>query len=438
MTKTARRWLSTVSPAPEGFALVALTKRHLLHEPVTLLVSELAEVELLLPDYRQRFVGVIVTPGSPVSLTALSPQAWHAILPLPLDDTARALISGWLQSIEHADQAQQSGLTGRARNERLARELASTQADYHTVTERLRGQVDELLAAKWALSDSNLALESRVARRTTALAEALGSLTQAQSELVQKEKLAVLGSMVAGVAHELNTPIGNALTVATTLRHEARQLRNAVENGTLKRSALERFTTESDEMTEVLERNLHIAAEFIGHFKQLAVDQTSENRRQFLLSDVVSDTLSALSPRLRKSEHQIKLTLDDSVRLDSYPGAVSQVLTNLIINALVHAFDSRKQGLMQLQSYLSEDKKSVEIVFSDNGVGITEAHQRRVFDPFFTTRLGEGGSGLGMNLVYNLVTAMLGGRINLRSASGAGTQIRLNLPLIAPQVMASS
>lgn len=439
MAETASRWLCAWDPAPAGFSPVTLSKRHLLNGPVAVLVLTLGQVESVLPDFRQRFVGVIITPGQPSSLCALSAHAWHATLPPELDAVSRMLIGGWLRSMERADQALQHGATAHTRNERLARELASTQADYHAVTERLRRQVDELQEAKWALSDANLALESRVARRTAALAlanenlsAAVQGLQQAQDELVRKEKLAALGSMVAGVAHELNTPIGTALTVSTTLCHEARQLKCRVEEGALTRSALQRYVSDSEEMGVLVERNLRMAAEIIGHFKQMAVDQTSENRRQFLLSDVVSDTLFALSPRLRRCGHQIALDLDNGICLDSYPGAISQVLSNLIINALVHGFDGREQGHMQLRSQLNADQTGVEIVFRDDGVGIAPEHQNRVYDPFFTTRMGKGGTGLGMHLVYNLVTSVLGGKISLRSTPGAGTEIGLNLPLVAP------
>ncbi|MBK9346465.1 MAG: HAMP domain-containing histidine kinase [Burkholderiales bacterium] len=352
---------------------------------------------------------------------------------------SRMLIGGWLRSMERVDQTSQEVATANARNERLARELASTQADYHAVTERLRRQVDELQEAKWALSDANTALESRVARRTAALAlankslsEAVQELQQAQDELVRKEKLAGLGSLVAGVAHELNTPIGTALTVSTSLCHEARQIKRHVEEGVLTRSALMHYVSDSEEMGDMVERNLRMAAEIIGHFKQMAVDQTSENRRQFVLSDVVSDTLFALSPRLRRSGHLVELALDNGICLDSYPGAISQVLSNLIINALIHAFDTRAQGHMQLHSHLTDDGQGVEIVFRDDGVGISPANQKRVFDPFFTTRLGQGGTGLGMHLVYNLVTSVLGGKIRLHSTPGMGTEICLSLPLVAP------
>jgi signal transduction histidine kinase len=202
-----------------------------------------------------------------------------------------------------------------------------------------------------------------------------------------------------------------------------------VEEGALTRSALLRYATNGAEMGELVERNLHLAEEIIGHFKQMAVDQTSEHRRQFLLSDVVSDTLFALSPRLRASGHIIELVLDDGIRLDSYPGAISQVLTNLVINALVHGFEGRQNGRMQLHGHLSTDRKAVDIVFSDDGVGIRQENLKRVFDPFFTTRMGQGGTGLGMHLVHNLVTAVLGGKINLHSTPGAGTEICMSVPL---------
>jgi len=443
MAETAGHWLCSVEIAQPGFTVAACTKRNLLNGAVILLARDLTEIESALPDYRVSFVGIIVTPGEPCSVEPLSPLAWRAVLPLPLNESARTMLRGWLQSIEQASQARQSEVTARIQHQRLERAIASTQADYNDVTSRLRCQVDELQQSKMALFENNSELENRVTQRTTALAQAntdlssvVRELQQTQSELVHKEKMAGLGSMVAGVAHELNTPIGNALTVASAMCYEARTLRRSVQAGALKRSALERYTTETEEMSDAVEKNLAIAANIIGHFKQLSVDQTSENRRQFLLSNVISDTLSALGPRLRKSTHQLELDLDNSLRLDSFPGAIGQVLANLIINALIHAFNGREAGRMTLRSHLIEDGNSVEIVFTDDGAGISEAHQKRVFDPFFTTRLGQGGSGLGMHLVYNLVTSMLGGKIKLNSHLGRGTQIQLTIPIAAPTLAA--
>ncbi len=432
-------WWTTLDPAPPGFTATALAKRQLLQGPVVVLVSTLQELQAVLPDYAQRMVGIALTPASTCSVQALSSHAWHACIPLPLDDTTRALVRGWLHSIAQTDQAETAAGSAVSRNERATALLGFIQNDYQKLTHRLRQQVDELTHTKQALSDANEALEQRVAARTQALEEAnahlsqvVNELRQTQSELVHQEKLASLGSMVAGVAHELNTPIGNALTVSSAWSFQAQQIRTSVQEGTLKRSTLERFSDDCVDMGDVVERNLRMAAEVIGHFKQLAVDQTSERRRVFLLQDIVADTLAALSPRLRQSHHRIELAIDPDLELDSYPGAISQVLNNLIINALVHAFEGRAQGHMRLLGQTAHSGDCAELVFTDDGVGITAVDLKRVFDPFFTTRMGQGGTGLGMHLVYNLVTAVLGGKIRLESMPDVGTEVHIVLPLKAP------
>ena len=233
---------------------------------------------------------------------------------------------------------------------------------------------------------------------------------------------------------ELNTPIGNALTVATTLHHEAMQLNRMLQEGTLKRSSLDRYASSTQKVTQVMEKNLHRAANIIGHFKQLAVDQVSENRRQFQLSEIISDTLTALNPKLAKTTHQLHLQLDDKLTMDSFPGAISQVLTNFILNALLHAFEDRVEGQMRLETRtLKETPDTIELIFSDNGSGISAANLPRVFDPFFTTKLGQGGSGLGMHITWHLVTAILGGKIILNSTPNQGTHINVLIPRCAPE-----
>lgn len=432
-------WWTTVDPAPPGFTTTTLAKHQLLQGSVVVLVPSLAELKAILPDYEQRMVGIVLTPARTCSMQALSSHAWHVGMPLPLDDKAHALLDGWLRSIAQTDRAETAAISAMARNERATAQLGYIQTDYQKLTHRLRRQVDELTLTKKALSDANEALEQRVAARTQALEEANAHLSQVvhelqhtQSELVHKEKLAGLGSMVAGVAHELNTPIGNALTVASAWSFQAQKIHAELQDGALTRSALQRFTQDCEEMGDVVERNLRMAADVIGHFKQLAVDQTSERRRTFLLQDVVADTLIALNPMLRQSTHRLDVEVDPGIRLDSYPGAISQVLNNLVGNALLHAFEDRPEGAMKLRSHEGTTPDTVELVFSDDGVGISATDLKRVFDPFFTTRMGQGGSGLGMHLVYNIVTAVLGGKIRLESVPGAGTLVHIVLPLRAP------
>lgn len=277
----------------------------------------------------------------------------------------------------------------------------------------------------------NATLELRVGQRTRELSEALERLTKAQSELVRREKMSALGSLVAGIAHELNTPIGNSLTVASTLQDQSKAF--SVHMGTgLTRSRLEEYVDNTQEGAGILMRGLRHAADLVASFKQVAVDQTSVNRRRFNLDETVEEILLTLRPSIRKTAYTVESEIPPGISMESYPGPLGQVLTNLINNALLHGFDGCAHGSVTIGA-VRQGADHVRFTVCDDGVGIAEAHLARVFDPFFTTKLGRGGSGLGLNIVYNLVHDVLGGRIEVDSTVGQGTCFSMLLPLAAPQ-----
>lgn len=296
--------------------------------------------------------------------------------------------------------------------------------------------VTEQQQAQAALEALNSELEARVTARTQELQGALESLQRAQAELVRAEKLAGLGSLVAGMAHELNTPIGNAVIVASTLADQRRRFSGEVAEG-LRKSALTRFMGEVEEGIEVMERNLRRAAELISGFKQVAVDQSSHQRREFDLRELVHELSLTLSPTLRRGGVELSVSLPAQVRMDSHPGPLSQVLMNVINNAVVHAFERQPSPQVRIAGELLAGER-VRLTLTDNGCGIEPQHLPRVFDPFFTTRLGKGGSGLGMHIVYSLVTELLGGTVNIESTVGVGTTVSMELPLHAPTPQAST
>ncbi len=291
-------------------------------------------------------------------------------------------------------------------------------------------QTDRLKAEE-AQHILNVELEQRVAARTAELSEALATLRRAQNELVQSEKLASLGSMVAGVAHELNTPVGNALMVASTLTDQQQQFEQSLDQG-LSRSALNHFLLSVRDTSDILDRNLRRTADLINSFKQVAVDQTSEQRRGFDLREVAHEVLVTLSPSLRKTSHSLISEIPPDIRFDSFPGPLEQVLMNLTNNALRHGFEGRSNGQMRLLAELISDEW-VRLRFSDDGVGISDKNLQKIFDPFFTTKLGQGGSGLGLSIAYNIVTGMLGGKIEVYSELGRGSEFVIDLPLTAPK-----
>ena len=301
---------------------------------------------------------------------------------------------------------------------------------YFDITDRKRAQEGML--------ELNAQLEARVARRTAELQGANGELSQAlstlqiaQDQLVQSEKLAALGSLVAGVAHELNTPIGNGLTVASTLEHRIESFQALVNQG-LRKSDLQTLLTDMQLASEILVRNLGRAAALVASFKQVAVDQTSSHRRTFDLGAVVAEILVTLNPALRKTACSVHTRIDDGLAMNSYPGPLGQVLTNLINNAVLHGFEPGEEGKIEVQAW-SKDANEVVIEVRDSGRGIAPENLHRVFDPFFTTRLGQGGSGLGLHIVHNLVHSVLGGRIAVHSRPGSGATFSITLPMTAPE-----
>ena len=297
------------------------------------------------------------------------------------------------------------------------------------VTERRRLERD--------LSELAATLEQRVAERTTALRHAneelattLATLQRAQSELVRSEKLAALGSLVAGVAHELNTPIGNCMTVASTLDEQVQEFDAAIRTG-VRRSTLEGFTGSARTASDILLRNLRRAAELVASFKQVAVDQTSSQRREFSLEEVVAEILLTLQPTIRKTPYKVVCEVPADIVCDSYPGPLGQALANLINNSILHGFEGRTSGLIRITAQAIAPAR-FQLVVADDGVGISIADQPRIFDPFFTTKLGKGGSGLGLHIVYNLVTGILGGEISVHSGAEGGTRVVIVAPLSAP------
>jgi len=303
--------------------------------------------------------------------------------------------------------------------------------------ERMR---QALLSAFEALRQHNLNLEETVTQRTAELtasnaelSDALQTLQTAQRELVESEKLASLGRLVAGVAHELNTPLGNALTVVSALDDRYKQLEAMLTGGVqLRRSTLEELARDTRRGQDILQRNVQKAADLVRDFKQVAIDQTNDMRRDFDLGKVVEDVLVMVEPSFKHTPFIIQTELCHGLMLNSYPGALGQVLTNLLMNALLHGFDGREQGRVMVRCAPLNDTEA-ELIVSDDGRGMDESVRRRIFDPFFTTKLGTGGSGLGMHIVHSIVTNVLGGQIEVKSTPGQGTQMLMRLPLVAPQ-----
>jgi signal transduction histidine kinase len=260
---------------------------------------------------------------------------------------------------------------------------------------------------------------------------ALLELNAAQQNLIDAERLAALGGLVAGVAHEVNNPVGISLTVASSFARRTDQFDAEMRSSTpLRRSQLEEFVRSSRDASQQLVGNLHRAAELIQSFKQVAVDRSHAERRQFSLGEATDQIIASLRPVLKRSPITLSVDVPEGLVVDGFPGSYGQILTNLFLNAANHAFPGGRSGAITI-SAKPRGNDDIEIIFADNGAGMTPDVQRQAFDPFFTTRRNEGGTGLGLHIVYNLVTQQLGGRMMLESRLGQGTTFRIIMPRAA-------
>jgi signal transduction histidine kinase len=298
-----------------------------------------------------------------------------------------------------------------------------------TMDERvLAAQVSILLVTIGASVLAALFAEIRDKRR---LAEAALHASETQRYLIENERLAALGRLVAGVAHELNGPVGISLTVASTLAVRSTNFKSEVFSGPVRRSTVAEFGDGCRDAANQLVANLERAGDLIDAFKQVAVDRSDADRRSFDLKLATEQIVASVRPGIRKSKAALALEIPSDILLDSYPGAYGQVLTNLIFNAVIHGFAETTGGNIEIKAERL-GAEQVKITLSDDGHGIPQDVQRHVFDPFFTTRRAKGNTGLGLYIVHNLVTEQLGGRITLVSAPGQGTTLCMTLPLIAP------
>ena len=268
-------------------------------------------------------------------------------------------------------------------------------------------------------------LEERVEERTRELEKSLEQLQEAQKELILSEKLAALGGLVAGVAHEINTPLGIGVTASSFLEEKLKELSTKYENDELKRSELEKFIRIGMESSYNILTNLNRAAELVKSFKQVAADQSSEIPRQFNLKHYVDEVLMSLRPKYKRTRHTIRNECPD-VDMFSFPGAFMQIITNLLVNSLTHAFGDDDEGIITIGGTVKEHE--LKFTFSDNGAGISPELSCRIFEPFCTSRRGKGGTGLGLHIVFNTVTQALNGTIRFDSSPNKGTTFTITMP----------
>jgi signal transduction histidine kinase len=298
---------------------------------------------------------------------------------------------------------------------------------FNNMSSELDKKTNQLKSYAASLESSNLELKRYQTTLEEMVEQRTSTLKSAQKQLIESEKMASLGELVAGVAHEINTPVGVGVTAASFLKDETNNINKKYLSNSMTKEDFDEYLSCSLQTTDMIFSNLQRATELVKSFKQVAVDQTVEDHRLFSVISYIEEVLLTLHPRLKKTQHIIELTGDRGIELDSFPGSFSQIVTNLIMNSVIHAFDEGVAGCISM--HIERDDEQVIIIYADNGIGVDTENLAKIFDPFFTTKRGYGGTGLGMHIVYNLVTQQFKGLIKCESRLGQGVKFTITIPV---------
>ncbi len=355
--------------------------------------------------------------------------ACEKVRALPKNNFVPIMMITSLEDLESINRAYQAGAT----------DFSTKPLNWDIIGHRVRYMIRtshdfiELQKTKRDLNQLNLDLEERVIRRTEQLKsvnqnlkEMLDELQATQSQLIEAEKLASLGALVAGVAHEVNTPIGIAITTISMLSEDLGKLEKLYSQNLVKRSDLSGYLSGTKEEISLAEMNLHRAAELIKSFKQVSTDQLSEKRRNFNLKEYLEEIVMSLKPALNQTKLTTKINCPDDLVIDSYPGTLFQIMTIFIMNSIVHAYEPGEEGVLSVD--ITPLRGEIEIAYSDTGRGIPPENLKKIFDPFFTTRRASKSTGLGLNIALNSVTKLLGGTLKCTSVSGKGATFTITMP----------
>jgi signal transduction histidine kinase len=317
---------------------------------------------------------------------------------------------------------------------RMTQDIVGNSKELGIKNAALQAAWEEINKSQEEIFELNKTLEQRVLDRTKALEVsnnelkvAMEKLQLTQNQLIQSEKMVALGGLVAGVSHEINTPVGVSVTAASHLQEKTQEINSLYTSSLMKKSDLEKYLSLTNESTEVILSNLQRASELVKSFKQVAVDQSDEQRRCFKIKEYINQVLLSLRPKLKKTKISIGVNCDEKLQINSFPGAISQIITNLVMNSLIHAFEEGQEGSIIFD--IEKQDNNILFTYSDNGKGINEDIICKIFDPFFTTKRGKGGTGLGLNIVYNIVTQTLRGAIECQSEVSVGTIFKITFPI---------
>ncbi|MBF0516414.1 MAG: PAS domain-containing protein, partial [Nitrospirae bacterium] len=259
-------------------------------------------------------------------------------------------------------------------------------------------------------------------------------LKDSRTQLVQAEKLASLGQMLAGVAHEINTPLGIGITLSSTITRETEQIKAAFDVQSLRKEQLKEYIDDMIQSSSLIFKSLTRTADLVKSFKMVSADQITQDRRRFRLKEYIEEIMLSLQPKMKRLRHNIEIICDEGIELDSYPGAIAQIITNLLMNSLMHAYDKGVKGNIMIEASATED--GIIIEYKDDGKGMPQEYLKRIYDPFFTTMRGSGGTGLGLHIVHSIVTQTLGGSIECQSELNAGTTFTIALPVMKKEAAA--
>lgn len=311
----------------------------------------------------------------------------------------------------------------------LEQEVAKKTAAMSQIMLDLEAQKDELLGKQLSLRqeiDNRQYVEQQLRKRNDELAGSMETLKAAQNQLIESERMASLGGLVAGIAHDVNTPLGVGVTAASFLQERIKTLEDAFEDKSITQSQMSNFIDEATQTSQLLMNNLNRASELIASFKQVAVDQTSEAERTINLARYLNEIIQSLKPSFKHAHHEINVDCDAKLDVLCAPGAIAQIVTNLVMNSVMHGFEHKVNGKININ--VKTDKDMIEMVYTDDGVGLLPVHLESLFDAFFTTKRAKGGSGLGTHIVYNLVTQTLNGQIHADSKPGEGLRYIIRFP----------
>jgi len=295
-----------------------------------------------------------------------------------------------------------------------------------TLAHALNDMMDAVMNREESLRQLNESLEDKVAERTRAHEETIETLRSARDQLMLSEKMSVLGSLVSGVAHEINTPLGIGVTAASFLSERTESIYRDWSERSLTQEDLEHFFKDTGEASAIIQKNLEHAARILNSLKRVAADQQMEECREFELGSYIEDIILSLKHQLKSGGHRIEFNPRCVVLVHICPGIITQILNNLVFNSVVHGFDGRTGGLIRIGC--REENDEIILDYQDDGRGLTEEESQHIFDQFFTTRRDSGGTGLGMNIVLNLVTEKLKGKIRVTAPEGGGTGFTLRFP----------